>query len=219
MQHCSGDETQGYFNKIASKEIELWSLRDRYNNPHCTVEYDTNWHIIHQIKGKNNKGILNKYVRYLQEFITYMKNITQITFEGNTLAALGIFVQNNRWCSIEDIPENYVVDGDLNLGGSNIEYLPIGLHVKGNCYLSGTRLKEIGKGLCVDGDATFAYTCIKCIPSGVIIKGNLHLANSAVEHLSLDLVVGGTLDLRGTHIRNNPKDCKNVHRIIPYFNK
>src|SRR3990167_5345933 len=55
MRHCCGS----YF----GKDKEVYSLRDKSNNPHCTIEKNQ------QIKGKGNGDISPKYIHYVVEFL------------------------------------------------------------------------------------------------------------------------------------------------------
>lgn len=51
MRHCVAD----YY----GRDVEIYSLRDTNNNPHCTMEKDR------QIKGKGNGPIHPKYIGYI----------------------------------------------------------------------------------------------------------------------------------------------------------
>jgi len=55
MRHCVAT----YYNK----DVEIYSLRDKNNNPHCTIEKDV------QIKGKGNGDIHPKYINYIVQFL------------------------------------------------------------------------------------------------------------------------------------------------------
>jgi len=57
MRHC----VAGYF----GKSVEIFSLRDADNMPHCTVEKDV------QIKGKGNGDISPKYIDYVVRFLEH----------------------------------------------------------------------------------------------------------------------------------------------------
>lgn len=57
MSHCVGS----YY----WRDVEIYSLRDENNFPHCTIE---NWN---QIKGKGNWKIIPKYIKYVVEFLEY----------------------------------------------------------------------------------------------------------------------------------------------------
>ncbi len=55
MRHC----VASYY----GRDVEVYSLRDKNNKPHCTIEKDQ------QIKGKGNGSINPKYIKYVVEFL------------------------------------------------------------------------------------------------------------------------------------------------------
>ena len=57
MSHC----VASYF----GKDVEVYSLRDKENMPHCTMEKDQ------QIKGKGNGDIHPKYISYVVKFLEH----------------------------------------------------------------------------------------------------------------------------------------------------
>ena len=59
MRHC----VESYY----GKEDEIYSLRDKNNEPHCTVSKQSE-----QIKGKGNGCINPKYIKYVVEFLNYL---------------------------------------------------------------------------------------------------------------------------------------------------
>ena len=50
-----------------------------------------------------------------------------------------------------ELPDNLMVLGDLNLGGTNVERLPNGLAVKGNLILNNTKIRKLPSDIMVDG--------------------------------------------------------------------
>ena len=79
MRHC----VSSYY----GKDTEVYSLRDKDNNPHATLEKDQ------QIKGKGNGSINPKYVKYIVEFLeeigmevgdNEMKNLGYVNVENVT---------------------------------------------------------------------------------------------------------------------------------------
>jgi len=76
MRHC----VSSYY----GKDTEVYSLRDKDNMPHCTIEKDK------QIKGKGNGSISPKYIKYVVEFLEHigmevrdneMKNLGYVNIE------------------------------------------------------------------------------------------------------------------------------------------
>jgi len=77
MSHC----VASYY----GRDIEVYSLRDKDNNPHCTMEKDQ------QIKGKGNGSINPKYIGYVVQFLEWagmsvrdseMLNLGYVNIEG-----------------------------------------------------------------------------------------------------------------------------------------
>jgi hypothetical protein len=73
MKHCVGGGN--YINK------DIYSLRDKNNKPHCTIEKDK------QIKGKGNGSIAPKYIGHVVEFLEYLG----MTVSDNEMKNLGYF--------------------------------------------------------------------------------------------------------------------------------
>lgn len=57
MGHC----VAGYYGNGKT----IYSLRDKNNMPHCTMEKDQ------QVKGKGNKGVISDYVGYIVKFLEF----------------------------------------------------------------------------------------------------------------------------------------------------
>jgi len=57
MGHC----VASYY----GRDVEVYSLRDEHNNPHCTMEKDQ------QVKGKGNGDIDPKYIKYVVKFLEW----------------------------------------------------------------------------------------------------------------------------------------------------
>ena len=64
MSHC----VASYYRQQENSEI--YSLRDKKNNPHATIEIKINAGRIEQIKGKGNGSIHPLYAGYILQFIS-----------------------------------------------------------------------------------------------------------------------------------------------------
>lgn len=62
MSHCLGGYT-------VKKNVSMYSLRDKKNQPHCTFEISKNGEEVLQIKGKGNGSIHPKYVYKVIAFL------------------------------------------------------------------------------------------------------------------------------------------------------
>ena len=130
MGHCVGQG--GYTQGVSDSTTKILSLRDANNNPHATIEGNSDKPIlvprgadprqmalfdnsveksfvdmsIVQIKGKENKAVVRKYRDYVQEFLTKF-GITQFGYGGlNDLENSGLFkLKNGGFANVEDIGE------------------------------------------------------------------------------------------------------------------
>lgn len=216
MQHCSGDEQQGYISGIKDKELELWSLRDSNNEPHCTVEYEVGEKEIKQIKGKNNKGIIPKYVPYVREFLELQQKEKKISkFNKHDLTQSGILVQKGIWYNVYRLPENFTVLGDLRLFDMNkyVTYLPKGLYIRGSAYFNGIKITELPEDFKVQRDINLSNSEIKELPDNFKVNGYLDLKKSKIIKLPENLNVRGDLDISDTELVELPKGL-NIMRSL-----
>lgn len=70
MRHCVGNGY--YFESWRKKSSEYYSLRDRHNEPHCTIELDPSRSAVRQCKGNCNQKPPQQYQRYIRRFINDM---------------------------------------------------------------------------------------------------------------------------------------------------
>jgi len=84
MSHC----VSSYY----GKDDEIYSLRDKKNMPHCTLSKNSQ-----QIKGKGNGDIHPDYIKYVVEFLEYLK----IDVRDSEMKNLG-------YVNIETIKDKYV---------------------------------------------------------------------------------------------------------------
>lgn len=69
MGHCVGNERYGYFLNVQSGGLKIWSLRDRKQEPHITIEFRTATRTVQQMKGKANQAVAATYRPHLIEFL------------------------------------------------------------------------------------------------------------------------------------------------------
>ena len=98
MRHC----VASYF----GKDVEIYSLRDKDNNPHCTVEKDQ------QIKGKGNGSIHPKYISYVVSFLEW----TGMDVSDNEMKNLG-YINISKF--VEELSKETLENSYKNL------YVPI----------------------------------------------------------------------------------------------
>lgn len=77
MSHC----VASYY----GRDTEVYSLRDKNNMPHCTIEKDR------QIKGKGNGDITHKFIDYIVKFLEF----TGMKIRDSEMSNLGFEVAQN----------------------------------------------------------------------------------------------------------------------------
>ena len=221
MNHCAGS----YYKEVKNGRVNIYSLRDKNNKPHCTIELSRNE--IQQIKGNSNEAVKDKYKKYVIDFLEkkYVK------FDSINSADL----IDNGWIKIGDtiydlnsLPKGLHVKGNLNLCGSKIiTSLPEDLKVNGNLDISFSSIDSLPKGLKVGGDLDLSFTKVESIPNDVEVGGDVHLDGfialtkigknvkiggdlrcSSISELSEGLKVGGNLNLSYSKIKSLPEDIK-----------
>lgn len=105
------------------------------------------------------------------------------------------------------LPNNFVVDGTLNLNHTHIASLPKGLVVRDNLLLVGTNIEELPNDFVVGGNLDLSSSHIKSLPENLTIGGNLILSDCKdILSLPKGLKIGGSLVLHDTNIESLPDD-------------
>lgn len=217
MKHCVGS----YYKKVSENKCEIYSLRDKNNKPHITIEYVPAYKAIAQIKGNSNTPVKEEYLNYLNDFLKkkYVKfeNINTFDLRQNGL----LFINNRIWSisqlselfksgklvgdinlsylkNIPKLPDGTIVDGDLNLSRSDISELPDNLTVKGRLDIQGTNVTKLPLNLHIDGDLDLTNLPIGELPNNMVVNGDLNLRNTRIKKIPDSLVVKGELTLAGT---------------------
>ncbi len=136
MGHCVGDGT--YDKGVENGKIQIYSLRDKNDEPHATIEVKEG--DLYQCKGKGNKVPATRYRPYIQEFIRQQE--FELTSDGKFA---GLIKQNGCYYDIYNLPKGFVVEGNLNVSNLGIEELPDFSHVivKGNFICKNNRLHTL----------------------------------------------------------------------------
>lgn len=132
MGHCVGGE--GYQRDVDKGITKIYSLRDKNNMPHVTIEYNVPDKILVQIKGKSNKPPVDKYRDIIINFIRKL-DINEAYEED--LINLDLYIDTEDEDSNDKIID-LRKDKHLLLAG-NFEYTP-----QGNDKKKELNLKTLG---------------------------------------------------------------------------
>jgi len=182
MGHC----VASYY----GKDTTVYSLRDKKNNPHCTVEKDN------QVKGKGNGDIHPKYVHYV---VTFFESLG-MEMRDSEMKHLGY--KNVVWCA--DKIENKNLFRDKYMRENDV-IIP----KEGYIYSEDKKdVLNMEKNVLFDGSLDLRETQITVLPEGLRVGGSLYLEETQITALPEGLRVGGSLDLRGTQITALPKGLR-----------
>ena len=148
MQHCVGS-----YAEAVGEGGDIYSLRDPHNNPHATIEGDGK--IIYQIKGKQNKPPVKKYVPYIRKFI-----------------------EKFNFHSVGDLETLGLVDIDGKLYEINKLHKLTGLKAKGSLYLNNTSITQLPDNLEVSDDLMLYNTPITRLPDNLKVDGVLDISDT-----------------------------------------
>jgi len=209
MGHCVGSA-----NYYDSTTTTIYSLRDSKNEPHVTLEI-VRGNEVHQIKGKENRPPISKYIPYIKEFIISKKlkvvgdgaGIGMVSWEDQFYFPDGeeweklynniiVPAQNERIESyISGIVDN-IINVDIHLNSLFLKELPdflSGIELHGDLFCGGNQLTSL-KNLpeVIDGNFDCGYNQLTSLEGmSQFISGHITVSNN-----------------RLTNLKGSPKICK-----------
>lgn len=202
MDHCVGGDEYKY--KLSKNKNIIYSLRDKDNKPHCTIEVEKNR--VEQIKGYNDGPVKQKYVKYINNFLEkpFFKPYSSVNPEDKP--NMGIIEVNGKDYDMYNLPENLVVNGDLSFNDTLIKSLPNNLTVKGTLDLSFCKIKELPENLTVENELLLGLTSIKELPETLKVGGHLDLTDTLIKSLPKNFKSNGDLILSVSNIKELPEN-------------
>ena len=229
MSHC----VASYF----GKNVEIYSLRDEMNKPHCTIEKDT------QIKGKGNQEISIKYILYIVKFLEW----TGMKVRDNEMKNLGYIVppfhqytKNKKFRekyikkneeiiyddeviifgTFEDF-KNYNGDKKFKLVDNYVDLrnatIPKGFIMPDSCGYVDLRGATIPEGFVMPKSCKNIYLRNATIPEGFVMPKscrNIYLEGTTIPEGFVMPDSCGCVDLEGTTIPEGfvmPDSCGNIY--------
>lgn len=226
MQHCVG--LGSYDRHLSSGYLALYSLRDRFNKPHATLEIDTERATLLQLRGKQNAMPVARYLHLLAPFIAEQK------LDGREMERVGFVIDvDDIVHHVTSIPDGTTFGQSVRLSppdGDDADIrVPIGMTVHGDLEVDGLFHAVLSKAGVVNGNVIgrnfiVAETTISpefrfnggldlegCLitgfPENLHVRGNLILKGTTLcQKLSSGLVVEGDLDITDSNIAELPDD-------------
>ena len=127
MGHCVG--RGGYDKDVTNGSVKIYSIRDNNGEPHATLE--VRGQNVFQCKGKGNKTPVQRYIPSVQHFVEAQK--LEIMHD---MKNIGLIKQDGKYYSIYDLPNGFVVRGDLDLSGMDLADVNLNIKVTGKLDLA-----------------------------------------------------------------------------------
>ena len=184
MGHCVASYYSSYSQE---QDLEIYSLRGPDNEPHCTIEFTKSNRFIEQIKGKANTEVVEKYHKYVVEFLNQFEfdNIYSYDLQNINALYFGNYVLWNQ-----DMPAELVVNKTLTVEKANFIHTFDKLTVKGDLFFSkNRRCKKIAKTLIVEGDVVIEeFHGLLKLADELIVKGSIEIEDCDNLKLLADMV-------------------------------
>ncbi|MDE2031396.1 MAG: PcfJ domain-containing protein [Patescibacteria group bacterium] len=190
------------------RDTEIYSLRDKFNNPHCTMEKNQ------QIKGKGNGDIHPKYVDYVVQFLEW----AGMKVRDSEMAHLGYeVIQFGEYCLTPCYRNRYVKKGqEVKYSDKVIIFTDFhkASHYKGNkiCLFKGDfkikerekvdfgKIQQVGGYLSINSNAELKAENLKSVGGNLSINSNAELPN--LKSVGGDLSISSNAELKAENLKS-----------------
>ena len=199
MGHCVG----GYWTKVSSGNTNIYSLRDKKNIPHVTVEYSVPNKTIVQVRAKGNTKLPLKYDKLFLNFVNTSLKILPSNLQDSGY----IFIKvkgKTKLFNINNLPSGIVIDSlDIDFNFDELTF-PDDLTIKHNLILMGCKFKSFPANLKVGGNLTIDSCVVNDFPNTVQVKGNVLIRDTKIK-FPPNIIFNQHLDIRESEctISNN----------------
>lgn len=186
MGHC----VSSYYDKNHSS---IYSLRDKKNQPHCTIEllHEKNEISINQVKGRANLEVVEKYHHYIISFLNdlFWHNIYESDLKNFNCTNIGniLYPENKVPKDLESIKttilnqnfnfNNITINGNLHIEEIQLSILADNITVYGDVFIKNThKLLRLCNNLTVYGDVEIE----NCYSLKILSKDSQYIMGSVV---------------------------------------
>lgn len=186
MEHCVGGDD--YCDAVEKDEVDIYSLRDSSNKPHCTIEYYKEGKEIKQIKGKKNGPVNPKYIEDIRKFLKV------IPYNDINLDQSGLIEYQKAVYSKYALPSGFKTDYLSYEGGTNILKIPNNVVID---KLQVTRIQELVFGNCTVGSLNIVDATKLDVQNCKVTK--LNIQESKIENI---VTIAERVQIKESLIRN-----------------
>lgn len=170
MGHCVGSYDP------SDLDMEIYSLRDSNNEPHCTIEFEVRARNLAQIKGKQNGPVIEKYHKLVVEFLNQFNFDTAYSYD---LKNIGSIYFGNYIFLTSEMPKQVEIKKDLVVEAANYLHTFETLTVKGNMTISkNRRCSKIADTLIVEGDLVIEeFHGLLRLADKLVVSGHVEISD------------------------------------------
>lgn len=196
MSHCVAD---GEYDQEGNKQkIEIFSLRDDKGRPHVTIELRDG--TLTQCKAYDNQKPKDSYLPYIREFV----KLNDLPI-GADMKYLGMFKQDGKYYTYDNLPKGFVYKGVLDLSGCDLRKLPNMSHIEvtGSFVCENNKLTSlVGAPRKVGGNVFTRNNPFKTLKGAPeYVGGDFYCTYAQIEDLSgAPKVVEGDFNCMGNEI-------------------
>ena len=232
MQHCVG--SGGYDEALRNDREMFFSLRDKRNNPHVTMQVRKSDKKVIQARGKQNAYPIPKYARMISDFA----KLEGFDISGERVGIAEFRTPEGEVLDPTNLPEDRIViagrrDGwrFLVLNDLGIERWPRVVEVVGDVHMdfyAGEGPREVvvrGRlkiGIIEEGSNLVSLRAetvdierreVEFFPPGTVITDSLLAKGSSLSRLNEGMTFSGTVDLKDTKVEKLPSKltCGNLN--------
>lgn len=193
MHHCVAD----YY----ERDCEIYSLRDKDNNPHCTIEISDN--ICTQIKGRGNKEVVPKYHKKIINFLNSMdfQEVSEFDLKKINAYSFGNYIIHKD----NTIPRELVINKKLT-----VKNIPLMKHQFNSLEINGDLIinNVLGKEIFADEIIVHGDLLIEDLEATLRLCNKLKVLGDVEIVNSHDLrILSKEMDIQGNVL---VEDCESL---------
>ena len=220
MGHCVG--RGGYDKDVTNGSVKIYSIRDSNGEPHATLE--VRGQNVFQCKGKGNRTPIQRYIPAVQHFIEAQKLEVK-----HDMKNIGLIKQDGKYYSIYNLPNGFIVRGDLDLAGMDLADVNLNIKVMGTLDLTWAKNMNLHPKLDFSGTRAvdLSYTDLSGVREikGSTKKIDLSGCNnlppvldfSSMKDVNLSFTnLSDVREMKGPTKKINLSFCKNLPPVLDF---
>lgn len=170
MQNCLKDPEYQWGTKVASKQVRVFALYDPKGKPHTAISL-LKGGTIDQIRGKQNRAIISRYIKYFKDFVN-SKYVKFKDIDTSELLANGFYMHNGKQLTPAAGDSPVTIEDDIILTNMDIvgrdDIWPTNLTIEGDLEIRHCKIDSWPEKLTVTGDITLQDVTTDKLPDDLV---------------------------------------------------